>query len=54
MSVFLLLAVGYVAKKVRVLKSEDSALLGTVVLYFTLPAFEHRGSRLSGHAGGVS
>jgi len=38
-SVFLLLSLGYGAKKVRLLKAEDADLLNTVVVYMTLPAF---------------
>lgn len=39
LSVFLLLFVGYGAKKVRLLRAEDTVVLSTVVLYITLPAF---------------
>lgn len=38
-SVFLLIFVGYGAKKIRLFKAEDGGLLGSVVLYIALPAF---------------
>lgn len=38
-SIFLLLSLGYGAKKIRLLKPEDADLLNTVVVYMTLPAF---------------
>lgn len=39
LSIFLLMFVGYGAKKVRLLRPEDADLLNTVVIYVTLPAF---------------
>ncbi len=39
LSIFLLLSVGYGAKKVRLLRDKDADLLNTVVVYITLPAF---------------
>ena len=38
-SVFLLIFVGYGSKKIRLFKAEDGGLLGSIVLYITLPAF---------------
>ncbi|MCL6520349.1 MAG: AEC family transporter [Armatimonadetes bacterium] len=39
LSIFLLLSVGYGAKKVKLLRDQDADLLNTVVVYITLPAF---------------
>ena len=38
-SIFLLLFVGYAAKKIRLLHAEDADRLNTIVIYLTVPAF---------------
>lgn len=38
-AIFLLLLVGYGAKKVRVLKSSDASVVNVIIIYLTMPAF---------------
>jgi predicted permease len=39
LSIFLLLFIGYAAKKVRLLRAEDADVLNTLVIYLTIPPF---------------
>lgn len=52
-SIVLVFALGYFAKKVKILKKEDAALLNNVIIYLTLPVFIFRAVYKASLAGGL-